>query len=181
MRHRLAYFAFALVFIFANAGPVLAEVTTPPSNLSGVWQVQERIDVSLSLKGADEFGVESSEVIKIVRAAIIQSGIAFVKGDIGTPSIHVDITGVSAGGGGAEFLVEMVINASIPSPFATDRSIEAIIWRASAAGRHLMRYDPVAKGMVKPIGAIKDRIYDAIREVTTRFATDAKIAGIGAK
>jgi hypothetical protein len=163
--------------IFAANGSALADVTTPASNLAGLKQVQERINVSLNLKGADEFGVEANEVIKIVSSALRSSGISRAKGDYKVPSVHVAITGESAGGGGAEFSVELVVRALVPSPFAKDRSIEAIIWRDSATGHHLMRYDPASKGLVKPSGAIKDRVYDTVRQVATRFVEEAKVAG----
>lgn len=173
--------AHVLTFITAAAltsiGTALADVTTPASNLAGVKQIQERIDVTLNLKGADEFAVEANEVIKIVRAALSSSGISTTKGDYKIPSVHVAITGESAGGGGAEFSVEIVVRALVQSPFAKDRSIEAIIWRNSATGYHLMRYDPASKGLLKPSGTIKDRVYDTVREVAARLAADAKVAG----
>jgi hypothetical protein len=157
----------------------LADVTTPASNIAGMRQVQERIDVSLSIKGADEFGVEASEVIKIVRSALSHAGVSVAKGSYEIPSVHVAITGERAGGGGADFTVELVIRAQIPSPFAKDRSIDAIIWRNSAADSQHMRYDPASKGFVSPSGAIKGRVYDTVREVAARLAADAKIAGTG--
>lgn len=168
---------FIAAAVFTASGSALADVTTPASNLAGVKQVQERIDVSLNLKGADEFGVEANEVIKIVRSALSSGGISMAKGDYKVPSVHVAITGESAGGGGAEFTVELVVRALVPSPFAKDRSIEAIIWRNSATGHHIMRYDPASKGLVKPSGAIKDRVYDTVRQVTTRLVEAAKVAG----
>ncbi len=163
--------------VLTGTSAAFADVTTPASNLAGVKQVQERIDVSLSLKGADEFAVEANEAIKIVRSALSSSGISISKGDYKIPSVHVAITGESAGGRGAEFTVEIVVRALVPSPFAKDRSIEAIIWRNSATGHHLMRYDPASKGLVKPSGTIKDRVYDTVREVAARLAADAKVAG----
>lgn len=168
---------FIAVAVLTSVGTAFADVTTPASNLAGVKQIQERIDVSLNLKGADEFAVEANEVIKIVRSALSVSGISLAKGDYKIPSVHVAITGESAGGGGAEFTVEIVVRALISSPFAKDRSIEAIIWRNSATGHHLMRYDPASKGLVKPSGTMKDRVYDTVREVAARLAADAKVAG----
>ena len=168
---------FIAIVVLISAGTAFADVTTPASNLAGVKQIQERIDVSLNLKGADEFAVEANEVIKIVRSALSSSSISVLKGDYRTPSVHIAITGESAGGGGAEFTVEIVVRALVPSPFAKDRSIEAIIWRYSATGHHLMRYDPASKGLVKPSGTIKDRVYDTVREIAARLAADAKVAG----
>lgn len=177
MRRITPLLSFIAVAVLTGAGTALADVTTPSSNLAGVKQIQERIDVSLNLKGADEFAVEANEVIKIVRSALSSSGISVVKGDYKIPSVHVAITGESAGGGGAEFNVEIVVRALVSSPFAKDRSIEAIIWRNSATGHHLMRYDPASKGLVKPSGTIKDRVYDTVRGVAARLAADAKVAG----
>ena len=169
--------SFIAVAVLAGVATAFADVTTPASNLAGVKQAQERIDVSLNLKGADEFAIEANEVIKIVRSALSSSGISTAKGDHKTPSVHVAITGESTGGGGAEFTVELVIRARVPSPFAKDRSIEAIIWRESAAKRHIAYYDPVLHSIVEPSGTIKDRVYDAVRKVAAQLATDAKVAG----
>jgi len=177
-RHAL-HFLFISFILFASSNLVLADVATPASNLAGLRQVQERIDVTLSLKGADEFAVESSEVINIVRSALRSSDILMAKGIYETPSVHVAIVGESTGGGGAAFSVEIVIRALIPSPFAKDRSIDAIIWRKSAISKHFQLYDPVSKGFVSPNGDIKDRVYDSVREVVARLAADAKIAGAG--
>lgn len=158
---------------------MFADIITPASNLAGVKQIQERIDVSLNLERADEFGIESSEIIKIVHSALSSSSISITKGSYETPSIHVAISGESSGGGGAQFSVEIVVRTIVTSPFAKGRSIDVIIWRNSAIGNHLMRYDPILKSVVKPSGAIKDRVYDSVREVATRLATEAKIAGTG--
>jgi hypothetical protein len=161
------------------ANQVLADTIMPISNLAGVKQIQERIDVSLNLKNADEFGIESSEIIKIIHSVLSPSSISILKGNYETPSIYVDISGESSGGGGAQFSVEICVRAFVMSPFAKGRSIDVIIWQNSALGNHLMRYDPVLKSTVKPSGAIKDRVYDSVREVATRLVADAKIAGTG--
>lgn len=174
--HALSFLLMPLVML-ACANQAFAEVTTPASNLSGVKQLQERIDVSLNLKGADEFGVEANEVIKIVRSTLNSCGISTASEGYEIPSVHVEITGESTGGGGAKFNVEIAIHALLPSPFADERSIDAIIWRYSASGDHLMRYDPASKGMVSPSGTINSRVYDAVHAVTSRLVTDAKIAG----
>ena len=178
-QRRVIHSLFMLLVMLSCANFVFADVISPASNLAGVRQVRERIDVSLSLKGADEFGIESSEVITIVRSALISSGISIAKGGYEIPSVHIAVAGESAGGGGARFSVEIVIRVLIPSPFAKNRSIDAIIWRNSASGNHIMRYDPASKGFVAPKGLIRDRVYDAVREVATRLAADAKIAGKG--
>ncbi len=176
--HTLLVFAIAVGLVGAP-GVAFADVSTPTSNLAGVKQVQERINVTLNLKGADEFGVGATEVTKIVRTALTSGGVSIAKGDYKIPSVHVAISGESAGGGGAEFTVELVVRALLPSPFAKDRSIEAIIWRSASTGRHLMRYDPASKDLVKPSGAISDRVYDTVREVAARLTADLKAAGVG--
>jgi hypothetical protein len=170
----LAFIATAMLY---SAGSALADATTPASNLAGMTQLQDRIDVSLNLKGADEFAVEANEVVKIVRSTLNSSGISLVKGDYRVPSVRVAIAGQSAGGGGADFTVEIVVRALLPSPFAKERSVDAIIWRSSATGHHLMRFDPASKALVKPSGAIKDRVYDSVREVAARLAADVRAAG----
>jgi len=159
-------------------GFTLDGITTPASNIAGMRQVQDRIGVSLSIKGADKFGIDSNEVIKIVRAALSGTGVSLKKnGYDEVPRIHVSITGESTGGGGAAFTIELVIRAQIPSTFAKGRNIDAIIWRNSIADRHIMTFDPISKSFVVPSGAIKDRVYNATREVATHLAADIKISG----
>jgi len=151
-----------------------AQSPTPASNLAGIKQLRERVDVSLSLKGADEFGVEAGEVAKIVRTTLLASGLTFAKGDFKMPGIQISVQGESTGGGGAQFAVELVVTALLPSPFVKERSIQAIIWRGTASGHHLQRYDPATKELIKPTGLIRDRVYESVKEVASRLASDAK-------
>jgi hypothetical protein len=168
------YMLLTLLAITSAAGST-ALAQTPASNLAGVKQIQERIDVTLNLSGADEFGVEAGEIVKIVRGALASAGVTVAKGNEKTPSVEVLITGESSGGG-ATFTVEIVVAALLPSPFAKDRSIQAIIWRASVEGKHLIRFDPAAKELVKPTGPMKERVYDSVREVAQRLAAALKAA-----
>lgn len=131
---------------------------------------------TLNLSGADEFGVEAAEIVKIVRAALASAGVTVAKGNERTPSVKVSVTGESSGGG-ATFTVEIMVAALLPSPFAKDRSIQAILWRTSAVGKHLIRFDPAAKELVKPSGPMKERVYDSVREVSLRLASALKAAG----
>ena len=78
---------------------VRAEIITPATNLSGLKSLKERINVELSLKGADEFDIEVSEIVNRVRTTLGLIGLSFEKGDASTPSLVVDINGESVGHG----------------------------------------------------------------------------------
>jgi len=164
-----------ILLAFGLAWGTKAAAQTPASNLTGIKQVQERIDVALNLTGADEFGVDPAEVVKIVRAALRSAGVAVERGDQRTPTVKVLIAGESSGGG-ATFNVEILVTALLPSPFAKERTVQAILWRDAAAGKHLIRYDPAAKELVKPTGPMKERVYDSVREVSLRLASALKAA-----
>jgi hypothetical protein len=171
--------AFIKLFVVVNLtlgliGASRADELTPASNLAGIKIVQEKIDVSLNLKGANEFGVDANETVRIIRAALASSGITMIKGDYNTPIVHVSIDGESSGGGGAQFTVEVVVRTLLPSPFLKERTIEAIIWRGTAAGHQLLRFDPAAKELVKPTRSINESVYDTVREVAAHLASEIK-------
>lgn len=139
-------------------------------SLTGIKQVNERIDVILNLVGADEFSLDAAEIAKIVRSSLASANVSLVKGDYKTPAVKVLISGKSSGGG-AHYTVELVVTALLPSPFAKERSISAIVWRDTATAEHLIRFDPAAKELVKPTGPIRERVYDTVREVALRLAS----------
>ena len=161
--------------ILAVTNPIFAEVLTPPSNLAGLKTLKERIGVELNLKGADEFGVEASEVVKRVRSTLDVTDLSFEKSTLSTPSLTVDIKGESAGNGGASFSVELVVRALIPSPLLADRSTDAILWRKLIANYHVARYDPAAKALIRPTGTLSDRVYETVIEVTRLLVADLKL------
>ena len=155
------------------------DVLTPAANLAGVKQMHERIEVSLDLKGAEEFSIDASEVSKIVRTALGSAGVALVgPGDYKVPSVHVRIAGESTGLGGANFSVEVVVSSTIPSPFAKDRSVNVIVWRAAGTASQIVRFDPAAKDLVKPSGTIRDRVYETVRTLAGRLGSEAKAASL---
>jgi hypothetical protein len=164
----------ALLFVPRFA---LGDLATPASNLAGLKQFRDRVNVTLDVKGADEFKLDPSEIIKIVRAALLTTGVTFTAGDYATPSVHIAISGESSGGA-MEFRVDMAVRALMASPFAKDRSIEGIVWQRSYVGRHLVRYDPASKGLVKPVGPMNERVYDAARELAHRLPEDIKQSAI---
>ena len=164
----------AALFLFLAFGTcVSAQAQTPASNLAGIKQLHERIDVAFNLTGAGEFGLDAGEITKIVRAALTSTAVVFAKGDHTTPSIKVLIAGESSGGGGS-YEVELLVTAMVPSPFANERSIQAILWRDSVKGAHHLRFDPAAKEIVKPSGPMKERVYDSVREISLRLASAFK-------
>ena len=175
----LRYVPFGFLFsisLLALVGSVRAELVTPATNLSGLKAVQERINVELNLKGADEFDIEVSEVVNRVRTTLGVSALSFEKGDSSTPSLVVDIKGESAGNGGARFTVELIVRILVPSPFLPNRSADVIIWRTSVSSNQLTRFDPASKNFIKPNGIIKNRVYDSVMEASKLLMTDLRIA-----
>jgi hypothetical protein len=149
---------------------------TPPGNLVGITKVHENISGALNLKGADEFQVDSQKITVLLRDALNSVGIATNGSGLGTPMVGVSISGESTGGGGARYTVEVFVRATTSSPFAKNRSVEAIFWRGVSSGEEMQRYDPVSKSFIKPSGPINERVYASVREVAARLAADLKKA-----
>lgn len=150
--------------------------STPAANLVGIKEINQRITVSLQLKGADEFRVDPEHIKRIVVNTLSSGGISVKKTDTALPMLSVSITGESAGGGGASYTVELFLRAYLPSPFTKGHSIEAIIWKASSSGQEMMRFDPVAKKLVEPGGPINERVYGSVHEIAVRLIKDLKTA-----
>lgn len=168
-----------LVTLFAVGGSFHAGASdpTPASNLAGIKTVREPIEVSLALKGASEFALDATEVAKIVRTFLATTSVSIAKSDQATPSIEILISGEASGGTGTgSYQVEILVKAILPSPFAKDRNIHAVLWRDGAKGSHILRYDSAAKELIKPSGALKERVYDSVREVSLRLASAFKAA-----
>jgi hypothetical protein len=157
----------------------MSQEFTPPGNLVGITKVHENISVALNLKGADEFQVDSQKVTALLREALSSAGIGTNGSGLGTPMVGVSISGESTGGGGARYTVEVFVRATTSSPFAKNRSVEAIFWRGVASGEEMQRYDPASKGFIKPSGPINERVYASVREVASRLAADLKKANAG--
>lgn len=113
---------------------------------------------------------------KIVLDALSGVAVSAKRADTFLPRLSVSLTGFSTGGGGADYTVEILLLAHLPSPYAQERSLEAIIWKGVSSGRDLMRYNPVSKKLVEPGGPISDRVYASVREVAARLAKDFKTA-----
>jgi hypothetical protein len=88
--------------------------------------------------------------------------------------VGVSISGESTGGGGAHYTVEALVRATTSSPFAKNRSVEAIFWRGVSSGEEMQRYDSASKGFIKPSGPINERVYASVREVASRLAADLR-------
>jgi hypothetical protein len=154
----------------------MSQEFTPPGNLAGITKVHENISVALALKGADQFRVDPQKITVFLRDALSSAGIGTNGSGIGTPMVDVSISGESTGGGGARYNVEVSVRARTLSPFAKDRSVEAIFWRGVASAEEFESYDPASKGFVKPSGPINERVYASVREVAGRLAADLKKA-----
>lgn len=174
MKHSLRLLVFA---IFSPLAPhAMSQDFTPPANLVGITKVHENISVALNLKGADEFRVDSQKITVFLRDALNSVGIGTNGSGIGTPMVGVSISGESTGGGGARYTVEVFVWATTSSPFAKNRSVEAIFWRGVTSGEEVQRYDRASKGFIKPSGPINERVYASVREVAARLAADLKKA-----
>lgn len=176
MNARAGFWLLVLVTLLLRGTAALADDLTPYMNLAGITKVHEKLSVSLNLKGAEEFRIDAEKVINAVRKALTSTGVATDGSGIGVPMVSVWIAGQSTGGGGALYTVELIVRATIPSPFTKNRSVEAIFWRAVANGEETMRYDPASKDFVKPSGQIDERVYGSVQEVASWLAIDLKKA-----
>jgi hypothetical protein len=156
----------------------VADELTPSSNLAGITKVHEKISVILNLKGAEEFRLDPNRIKGAVRKTLNSAGVATDGSGIGTPMVTASVVGEVTGGGGARYVVELVVKATIPSPFAQNRSVEAIFWRGVASGEDMMRYDPASKELVKPTGPLDERVYASVQEVALHLAGDFKKANV---
>jgi hypothetical protein len=173
--------ALLVVMILATtlaALPAVADALTPSSNLAGITKVHEKISVVLNLKGAEEFGVDPDRIKAAVRKKLKSAGVATDGAGIGTPMVTASVVGEATGGGGARYVVELVVKATIPSPFTQNRSVQAIFWRGVASGEDMMRYDPASKDLVKPTGPLDERVYASVEEVALHLASDFKKANV---
>jgi hypothetical protein len=166
--------------MLAVLGPVaphaISQDFTPAGNLVGITKVHEKISVALNLKGADEFRIDSQKITGLLRDALSAVGIGTNGSGLGSPMVGVSISGVSTGGGGARYTVEVFVWATTSSPFAKNRSVEAIFWRGVESGEEIERYDPASGSFIKPTGPINERVYAFVREIAARLAADLKKA-----
>ena len=176
MNIKNAFYLFLLGCIFFSPSNAFSDELTPSWNLSGIDKLHEKIIVHLNLKGAEEFKVDAEEIRKILRGALSNAGVDVNSTEVGFPMIGASIVGESTGGGGARYTVEVFIRANIASPYAKGRSIQIILWYGCVTGEENMRYDSISKGLVKPTSAINDRVYNSVREVASRLASDFKKA-----
>jgi len=165
----------ALVFSGAVAIHAIAQDLTPAGNLTGITIVSEKISVALDLMGAEEFKLDAQKITAIVRDALMEAGVGTNGSGIGTPKVSVGISGQSSGRGTGQYTVEVVVRATIPSPFAKNRNVDAIFWRGAASGEQTLRFEP-GVGIIEPSGTIDERVYTSIREVAARLAADFKNA-----
>jgi hypothetical protein len=113
-------------------------------------------------------------ITTLVRDALALAAVSANGSGSGTPIVGVSVTGRSTGGGGASYTVEVFVKATVPSPFAKNRSAEAVFWRGVASSDEGMRFDPASKGFIKPTGPINERVYASVREVAGRLASDLR-------
>lgn len=155
---------------------IFAGELTPFWNLVGIEKVHEKISVGLNIKGGDEFQIDTKKVREIIENALDTVGVKTSGSGIGTPMVGITISGESTGGGGACYRVVLAVRATISSPFAKNRSVDAILWICEASGDEVMRYDPASEGFVKPKSQINERVYASVHEVASRLADHFKRA-----
>ena len=168
--------ALVLCILLFSASRAVSDDLTPSGNLTGIDKVHEKIAVSFNLKGAEEFRLDPEEIKKILRNALGSVGVVTNGSGLGVPMVGASVVGESTGGGGARYIVEVFVRATIRSPFAKNRSVEAIFWRDIASGEETMRYDPASKDLVKPRGPISERVYSSVRDVASHLASELKKA-----
>ena len=173
-KHILSLLLIILVLISSTG--VFADELTPAWNLSGINKLHEKIIVNLNLKGAEEFNIDADEIRKIIRSTLSIVNVDVNGSETMLPMLGVSISGISSGGGGARYTIEVYVRDTIKSPYAKDRSIQIILWYGVASAEDNLRYDVISKGLVKPTGSIKDRVYNTVRAVASRLSSDFKKA-----
>lgn len=176
MTIKITFSLLLFVCIFFSSSSAFSDELTPSWNLTGIDKLHDKIIVNLNLKGAEEFKVDAEEIRKILRSVLANADVNVNGSEVVFPMIGVSIAGESTGGGGARYTVEVYIRASIASPYSKGRSIQIILWYGRVTGEENLRYDTVSKGLIKPTGAIKDRVYNSVRDVASRLASDFKKA-----
>ena len=176
MNVRTSFWLLMLFALILRGAVALADDTTPFTNLAGITNVHEKLSVSLNLKGAEEFRVDTEKVRSTVRKALTSAGVGTDGSGIGVPIVSVSIAGQSTGGGGARYTVELIVRATIPSPFTKNHSVEAIFWRSVATSEETMRYDPTSKDFIKPSDQIGERVYGSVQEIASWLESDLKKA-----
>jgi hypothetical protein len=169
-----------MVLLLAALSVVTAwgDELTPGTNLVGIEKVHEKLAVVLNLRGAEEFRVDPNRIKDVVRKTLNSAGVATNGSGIGVPIVTASVVGEATGGGGARYVVELVVRATIPSPFVKNRSVEAIFWRGTASGEEMIRYDPASKDLVKPASPLDERVYASVQNVALQLAGDFKKANV---
>jgi len=162
-----------LTFVFAVA--MHADELTPWTNLAGLKRFSPPVHVSLNLRGAEELGLNATDIQSVVVKELTNAGLLGSK-STDLPLLQVVITGEGTGGGGASYTVEALITSYIPSPFTAARTIQAIIWRGTRSEHQAMTYDPKLKKIINPPGTPKERIHTTVLNVIRELIGDLRKA-----
>lgn len=162
-----------LAFLLFVTGAVVtsADELTPWRNLAGLKRFSPSVHVTLALRGAEELGVNASEIQALVFRELTKEGLVGLK-STDLPQVQILISGEGTGGGGASYSVETLVTTYVPSPFGAKRTIQAIVWRGTVSDHQAMTYDPKLKKILNPPGSPKDRIHATVQEVVRSLIRD---------
>lgn len=154
MKSRPGFAVIAVALTLGLAAPWLVGVTEPADaaesergdriNLVGLKAVAESISITLKLEGAEDFDLKAEQLRMLIRERLKKAALLGAPGKQ-LPRFAVSIAGRSGGRGGADYSVTMTLAARVPSPFAKDRTISAIVWHAGELDHQLMFYDAAAR------------------------------------
>jgi hypothetical protein len=145
------------------------------THLIGLPGISERVSITVKLEGAEEFGLKPERLQSLIRDRLRKDGILGGSAK-DLPTLNVSVAGRSTGGGGADYRVEITLSARVQSPFAKERSIAAIIWRADSSDSQAMSYDPASKKVLNPPGPLNARVEATLLQVMDTFAADVRKA-----
>jgi hypothetical protein len=161
----------ALLIFVTTSVLARADELTPWTNLAGLKRFSPSVHVMLTLRGAEELGVNAKEVQALVLTELAKEGLVGPK-STDLPQVQVLISGEGTGGGGASYTVETLVTAYVPSPFGANRTIQAVVWPGIESEQQAMTYDPKRKKIIKPPGAPKHRIRATVLEVVRSLIGD---------
>lgn len=145
-------------------------------NLEGLQKVNERITVESKLSGDEPFNLEETIIKQIIFKKVDELKIQIDKTNESNSRFNVNIEGVTTGGGGARFTIQINILSRISSPFKPENKIFSIIWNKEKREEQVMSYDKEKKKVVSVKGKLNERVYVTIEEIMNAFQYDYKRA-----
>ncbi len=145
-------------------------------NLEGLQKVNERITIESKLSGDEPFNLEETKIKQIIFKKLDKLKIQIDKANESDASFNVNIEGVTTGGGGARFSIQIAILSRISSPFKPENKIFSIIWSKEKTDEQTMSYNREKKKVVLVKGKLNERVYATIEKIMNAFQYDYKMA-----